>query len=187
MQVDEVRTHLQEVRLFSCPNNLIKRCVRLIYLPVAPMLDPTDKYKLEYAEVGNLRRHYSVVRSGLTTFCLTASLAAHASYISQEARPPFLEFVAIFMLVAALIACGVFSYRCERANLYLRELWRWLEGTSQNAPPRFDDFKAARREVLREMLWDSMNWALIAALLSIVGFVFFRWLYTSSKFDDCCR
>src|SRR5438552_15439325 len=102
------------------------------------MLDPKDKYKLEYAEVGNLRRHYSIVRSGLTTFCMTASLAAFASYISQTQRSTFLAFIGFFMLVAASIACGVFSYRCERANLYLLELWRWFDGTTHNAPVSFD-------------------------------------------------
>jgi len=131
------------------------------------MLDPTDKYKLEYAEVGNLRRHYSVVRSGLTTFCLTVSLSAFASYASQVARHPFLEFIGIFMLVIALIACGVFSYRCERANLYLREVWKWFEEPDRDAPAQFDNFKPAYRDILREMLWDEMNWMMIAAFLSI--------------------
>jgi hypothetical protein len=43
-------------------------------------------------------------------------------------------------LLAALVACLVLSYRCERANIYLRQLWQWLEGTSKNPPGRFDDF-----------------------------------------------
>jgi hypothetical protein len=133
------------------------------------MLDPKDKYKLEYAEVGNLRRHYSVVRSGLTTFCMTASLAALASYISQTPQHSFLAFVGIFMLVAASVACLVFSYRCERANLYLRELWRWFEDATPKAPPRFDDFDAPTRDLLRQMLRDEMNWVMVLALLAIVG------------------
>lgn len=131
------------------------------------MLDPTDKYKLEYAEVGNLRLHYSVVRSGLTTFCLTVSLSAFASYASQTVRHPFLEFIGIFMLLIALIACGVFSYRCERANLYLREVWEWFEGTTQDAPAQFDNFKPACGSILREMLWDEMNWMMLVAFLLI--------------------
>ena len=133
------------------------------------MLDPMDRYKLEYGEVCNLRRHYSVVRSGLTTFCLTASLAALASYISQASRPSFLAFVGIFMLVVALIACGVFSYRCERANLYLRDLWRWFEGTTLHPPARFDDFAPVRGEVRRQMFQDEMNWVMFLALLAITG------------------
>src|SRR5947209_7565563 len=100
------------------------------------MLDATDRYKLEYSEVGNLRRHYSAVRSGLTTFCLTAALVAFANYTSREPRPLFLAFVGGLMLFAASIACGIFSWRCERANLYMRELWHWFEGTRQDAPVR---------------------------------------------------
>ncbi|PYJ44277.1 MAG: hypothetical protein DME86_00660, partial [Verrucomicrobia bacterium] len=104
------------------------------------MLDLTEKYRLEYVEAANLRRHYSVLRSGLTTFCMTGALAAFAGYFSQTLRPSFLAFAGIFMLLAAAIAWVVFSYRFERANLYLRELWAWFDGTSQNTPARFDDF-----------------------------------------------
>jgi hypothetical protein len=134
------------------------------------MLDPTDKYKLEYAEVGNLRRHYSNVRSGLTTFCMTASVAALASYISHTPRSPFLAFVGLFMLVIALVTCLVFSYRTEKANVFLRELWRWLdEGDTQSrGPSRFDDFTAPSRVLVRQMLRDEMNWLMFAAFLTIV-------------------
>ena len=121
------------------------------------MLDTVDRYKLEYVEVANLRRHYSSVRSGLSTFCITVSLAALASYFSQASRPLFLAFVGGFMLLAALLACLIFSYRSERANLYLRELWYWFEGASKNPPGRFDDFCANRHDLIRQMLLDEMT------------------------------
>jgi hypothetical protein len=134
------------------------------------MLDPIDKYKLEYVETTNLRRHYSSVRSGLSTFCMTVSLASLASYFSQPSRPLFLVFVGVFMLLAALVACLVLSYRCERANIYLRELWWWFEGTSKSPPGRFDDFSPAnRRDLIRQMLLDEMNWVMFVALLAIGG------------------
>ena len=133
------------------------------------MLDLTEKYRLEYVEAANLRRHYSVLRSGLTTFCLTGALAAFAGYFSQTLRPSFLAFAGIFMLLAAAIAWVVFSYRFERANLYLRELWAWFDGTSQNTPARFDDFAATLHEVTTQMLRDKMTWVMLAALLVIGG------------------
>src|SRR4051812_25407137 len=108
------------------------------------MLEPTDRYKLEYSEVGNLRRHYSTVRSGLTTFCLTAALIAFANYVSHDPRPRFFAFVAGFMLIAALLTCFVFSWRSERANLYMRDVWSWFEGTHEDTPGRFDDFAPKR-------------------------------------------
>lgn len=133
------------------------------------MLDLNDRYKLEYAEVGNLRRHYSVVRSSLTTFCMTAALAAFGSYFSQTPRPSFLIYVGFFMLVAGSMACVAFSIRSERANLYMGELWTWFESDTQPAPTRFDDFAAGRCNVLREMLRDEMNWAMLVAFLAIGG------------------
>ena len=133
------------------------------------MLDLTEKYRLEYVEVTNLRRHYSVLRAGLSTFCMTASLAAFAGYFSQTLRPLFLAFVGIFMLLAAAIAWVVFSYRFEKATLYLRELWVWFDGTNQNAPPRFDDFAASLHEVTTQMLRDKMNWVMLAGFLVIAG------------------
>jgi hypothetical protein len=76
----------------------------------------------------------------------------------------------VFMLLAALVACLVLSYRCERANIYLRELWWWFEGTSKSPPGRFDDFSPANRRVLiRQMLLDEMNWVMFVALLAIGG------------------
>ena len=133
------------------------------------MLDLTEKYKLEYVEAVNLRRHYALLRSGLTTFCMTAALAAFACYFSQTSRPSFLAFAGIFMLLAASIAWAVFSYRYEKANLYLRELWAWFDGTSQNTPARFDDFAASLHEVITQMLRDRMSWVMLAALLVIAG------------------
>jgi len=133
------------------------------------MLDLTEKYRLEYAETVNLRRHYRVLRSGLTTFCMAASLAAFAGYFSQTLRPPFLAFAGFFMLLAAAISWVVFSYRFEKASLYLRELWVWFDGTTQNTPARFDDFAASLHEVTTQMLRDKMSWLMLAALLIIAG------------------
>ena len=135
--------------------------------PNSGMLDLVEKYRLEYVEAANLRRHYSVLRAGLTTFCITASLAAFAGYFSQTLRPLFLAFAGIFMLLAAAIAWVVFSYRFERATLYLRELWAWFDETSENTPTRFDDFAATLHQVTAQMLRDKMNWVMLAALVII--------------------
>jgi len=132
-------------------------------------LEPKDKYKLEYTEVGHLRRHYSTVRSGLTTFSMTASLAAFASYFSQAARPCYLVFIGFFMLAVAALACLVFSYRCEKANLYAALLWRWFGNEDQVLPPSFYDFRPGGRDVFREMRCDEMNWVMLVGALLISG------------------
>jgi hypothetical protein len=126
-------------------------------------LDPKEKYKLEYADVGHLRRHYSTVRATLTTFSMSASLAAFASYFKQDTRPCFLVFIGFFMLAAAAFACLVFSYRCEKANLYAAILWQWFGTQDQDAPPNFSEYRPKHCEVLCEMFRDEMN------LLTLVG------------------
>ena len=133
------------------------------------LIEPQEKYKAEYAEVGNLRRHYSTVRSALTTFSLTAALAALANSFSQSSRPSFLVFVGIFMLVAALLACFVFSYRSEKAELYLRDVWVWFDRTSAQPPPQFREFSPDIRPVISGMCRDEMNWALLLGVAVIVG------------------
>jgi len=134
-------------------------------------LEPKDKYKLEYAEVGNLRRHYSTVRASLTTFALTVSLAAFANYASSVQKAPYLIFVGVFMLLAAMLTCFVFSYRCERANLYSDHLWRWFAGEIKDEPSDFCNFSPNRREIVRQMVHDEMNWAIIGAVVLIPGFI----------------
>lgn len=138
-------------------------------------LSAVEKYKAEYAEVGNLRRHYSTVRSALTTFSLTVSFAAFSNYISQSTRPLFLVFVGIFMLLAALLACLVFSYRSEKADLYLREVWLWF-GTEIGEPPsQFRDFSPEVREIIKGMRRDEMNWVmLVAVVLTGAAFCYLR-------------
>lgn len=135
--------------------------------------DQKEKYKLEYAEVGHLRRHYSTVRSGLTTFSMTASLAAFASYFSQAVEHFYLAFVGLFMLVAAALACLAFSYRCEKTNLYAAVLWRWFGAEDQDGPPSFYQYKPTRIDVVREMFRDEMNWLMLISAILIAGVFFF--------------
>jgi hypothetical protein len=132
-------------------------------------LDPKEKCRLEYAEVGHLRRYYSTVRSGLTTFCMTVSLAAFASYFSQPARPRYPVFIGFFMPGVAVLACLVFLYRCEKANLYMALLWHWFDAEAQEGPASFYQHSPARGTVLREMCCDEMNWAMVVGALLIAG------------------
>ena len=132
-------------------------------------LDSKEKYKLEYTDVGHLRRHYSTVRSGRTTFSMTASLAAFASYFSQVARPCYLVFIGFFMLAVAALACLVFSCRCEKANLYTALLWRWFGAEDQDGPPSFYEYSRTCGDVLCEMCRDEMNWVMLVGALLITG------------------
>lgn len=77
------------------------------------------------------------------------------------------------MLIGAALACFVFSYRTEKANLYLRELWQLFDGQRDEICPQFGDFKPVRRAVINAMLTDEMNWALVIAA-AVIG-AFFCW------------
>jgi|WetSurMetagenome_2_1015567.scaffolds.fasta_scaffold704331_1 hypothetical protein len=132
-------------------------------------LEPKEKYKLEYAEVGHLRRHYSTVRSGLTMFCMTTSLAAFSSYIAQPARSFYLVFIGFFMLIVALLACLVFSYHCEKANLYAALLWRWFDGEERGELPGFCQYTPGCDQALRQMCRDEMNWLMLVGALTIAS------------------
>ncbi|MDD5260856.1 MAG: hypothetical protein PHD76_03310 [Methylacidiphilales bacterium] len=136
-------------------------------------LHPKEKYKLEYAEVGRLRQHYSTIRSSLTTFAMTSSLAAFAKFLSEAPRPLYLALIGWFMFVVAFIACFVFSYRTEKANLYAEILWRWFKSEKQSEPPSFLQYKEKRCDVVCQMLRDEMNWFMLVALLLIVVAAFY--------------
>ena len=73
------------------------------------------------------------------------------------------------MLVAALLACIVFSYRSEKAELYLRDVWVWFDRTSAQPPPQFREFSPDIRSVISGMCRDEMNWTLFFAVAAIVG------------------
>lgn len=83
-------------------------------------LDQKEKYKLEYAEVGHLRRHYSTVRSGLTTFSMTASLAAFASYFSQAVGPGYWRSsdFSCWLLLLWLVLC---FHIAARRRIFMRQ------------------------------------------------------------------
>src|SRR5262245_34599535 len=52
-------------------------------------LNDEARFKVEYKEVGDYIRHYSTVRSALTTFLLTAGVATFSAYYHQQQTSPF--------------------------------------------------------------------------------------------------
>jgi hypothetical protein len=106
---------------------------------------------------------------------MTASLAALASYISQVPKHWYLAFIGFFMLAVAALACIVFSYRCEKANLYLASLWRWFGAENHEPPSSFYEYSPKRKDLFREMCADEMNWVMVAGgLLIAVTFLLGR-------------
>lgn len=78
------------------------------------------------------------------------------------------------MLVAAALACLMFSYRCEKANLYAAVLWRWFDAEDQDGPPSFYQYRPTCSTVVREVCRDEMNWLMvISVVLMIAGVSYF--------------
>ena len=130
-------------------------------------LDPKEKYKLEYAEIGHLLRHYSTVRSSLTIFSLTVSLAALGNALLPSTTTGFPKFIGVFMFCVAGAFCFYFSWRCEIANQYSTILWDWFAKDDQAGPKQFINFRPLKRKVFIDMGKDPMNWLLCLALLIV--------------------
>jgi hypothetical protein len=136
-------------------------------------LSDEDRFRIEYAEVGSYIRHYSTVRSGLTSFLVTVGLAAFSTHFSLEKAEWFPFAAGCLLIASATVACLSFSYRTERCDLYLTELWRWsLEPEGAPYPVGFKSFKPGR-DVLRKMAGDQMNWLMIVGAFLILAFAAF--------------
>ena|ERR1700738_3763797 len=144
------------------------------------MLPPDDRFKIEYKEVADNIRHYSATRSALTSFLMTASLTAFATYLKPETpatRSPFLLVVGHLLLVMAALACWVFSHRTEKNHLYLSKIWNWSKQSSGDYPEGFKSFSPSLSKVLGKMAKDSTNWLMLIALAVILLALWFPNLF----------
>lgn len=140
--------------------------------PPPKLLDPLERFKVEYKEVGDYIRHYSNVRSALTTFLITVSLASFSAYFNKQQTSPFFLIVGHLLLVTATVVCLNFSCRTERSNLYQTKLWNFYVEGEGFEPEGFKSFKPAndplwRRKFIKKVLTDLMNWLLILVMLAI--------------------
>ena len=148
-----------------------------------------ERFKVEYKEVGDLIRHYSTVRSALTTFLLTVGVASFSAYYHKQQSSPFFIVTGHLFLFVSVAVCLVFSYRTERTSLYQTELWKWSKGddpyTDGNYPDGFKAYKPSSSTVLRRVLFkDKMN---IFLVLAIVGILISFWVVTATEADHFAR
>ena len=134
-------------------------------------MTPEERFKLDYKKQDDDVRHYSTTRSALTSFLMTVGLTLLAYYFSNS-YPRGLWFfpaVGFLILTAAILVCGVFSFRTEKSWLHQRALWEWAKANSSQYPK----IKSINpKEVWAEMAKDPMNYALIAVVIAI-GIFFF--------------
>ena len=138
-------------------------------------LEPKEKYMLEYSEIGELRRHYSTVRVGLSTFCMTVSLAAFMGYFAQPLNRGCVAFIGFVMLGLAALVCLLYSFYTEKTNLYAEQLWHWFGSETKDGLPRFNRYRPKFNDALLAMLRDEMNWVMLFVCATIVvGFYLFK-------------
>ena len=113
--------------------------------------------RMAYSEYGSQIRHFSTVRSALTTFLVTAGMTALAGYIDKQY--PFLYWAGLIFAAAAVIVCGWFSMLTEKHVLLYKGAWNQIKGAAPGGETTFG-----------RMAIDPMNWLLI---LAAAGFMWF--------------
>lgn len=127
-----------------------------------------ETFRLLYKEYGDQVRHFSTVRSALTTFLVTVSLAAFSAFFGKDPRHPFLIVAGFILLIAAVVACLTFSFRTEKAVLRYKEVWSYLKGEKPMDVEVLPMFQPKAFTVWRRVAKDPMNWLLLAASAAIV-------------------
>ncbi len=139
--------------------------------------DALDSLRAAYKEQGDLARHYSTVRSALTTFLLAAALAALSEFRKLDKPPSFLLAAGCLLLLAAFVVCMIFSYRTEKTILRYKKYWTGVSGERSPAVvlamswhQHADQTSAweLRSEIVCRMLCDPINWFLIVGIGTVV-------------------
>lgn len=125
-----------------------------------------------YTEYGNEIRHYSSVRTSLTTFLMTVSLTAFSTS-SASNHTPYLVAAGFIFSFAAIWAGLYFSFRSVRAIIRYKRL-RGLLGTVRDDSPDVKfDLELTAKEIRAKMWRDPMNWLLVVGDIALtLCFVF---------------
>jgi uncharacterized protein YukE len=130
-----------------------------------------EAIRVSYTEYGNQVRHFSTVRSALTTFLLTVSMTAFSAYFTPGKSHAFLAWVGGLFLFGAVVACFAFSYRTERELLRYRHMWQYLTGKKTMGGAHDFSCKPPISKVVPNMLRDPMNLLMIPAVILIIAVV----------------
>jgi hypothetical protein len=131
------------------------------------------RLKMEYQEVANLIRHYSTVRSALSSFLVSLGVGSFGFYfrVAKEQREPFIWIAGHLLILISFLVCLYFSYRTERAQIYSTRLWHWLSGKNITMPTGYKAFPDFPNGLWGRVGSDMMNYILIFG--GIVMAIFF--------------
>jgi hypothetical protein len=132
-----------------------------------------ENLRMAYKEYGDEMRHFSTVRSALTTFLVTVSLAAFSAYFNKSQSHPFLVAAALVFAAAAIAVCLEFSRRTSKAYLRRKRIWNHF-AMRQLVSMLDDPGYPPRSLTLGVMLQDATNYFLLIGLGLIVAAFFYR-------------
>ena len=139
--------------------------IKTVLAGVATVTD--ENLRIAYKEYSDEMRHFSTVRSALTTFLVTVSLAAFSAYFNKSQSHPFLVAAALVFALAAIAVCLEFSRRTSKA--YLRRKRIWNHFALRQLVAVLDDPQYPSKSVtLGAMLKDATNYFLLIGLGLIV-------------------
>jgi len=122
---------------------------------------------MAYKEYSDEMRHFSTVRSALTTFLVTVSLAAFSAYFNKSQSHPFLIAAALIFAVAAVAVCFEFSRRTSKAYLRRGRIWKHFTNAKPVTELEQKDYPGPG-QVVGKMLQDPTNYFLLIGLGLIV-------------------
>jgi len=142
------------------------------YKEIQPEKIQPETLRLVYKEYGDQIRHFSTVRSALTTFLLTVSLASFAAYFNVSQTHPFLIVAGVIFLLAAIFTCLTFSFRTEKAVIRFKEIWKYLNHDKPTSFNKIPIHNPTLTEIWGRVFWDQMNWLImIAAIVIALAFL----------------
>ncbi len=142
--------------------------------------------RMAYTEYGSQIRHYSTIRSALTTFLVTAGMTSFAGY--QDKKISFLFFAGLVFASAAILVCGWFSYKTERVVMRYKSEWNILRGVTtatSHGPLQKKIIANLKQSIAGRMVIDLMNWLLILAAGSFLWIALQDFPQPGPAADNC--
>jgi hypothetical protein len=127
-----------------------------------------ETFRLAYKEYGDQIRHFSAVRSALTTFLLTVALASFSAYFTSSPKQPFLVAAGFIFSLAAVAACVTFSFRTEKSVLRYKDMWAFLGGEKSMDLEILRIHESKSRTIWKKVGKDPLNWLLLAGVAGMI-------------------
>ena len=127
-----------------------------------------ETFRSAYKEYGDQIRHFSAVRSVLTTFLLTVAVAAFSAYLNSSQTQPFLIAAGVIFSLAAVTACVTFSFRTEKTVLRYKDMWAFLGGIKSMDLEIIPVHESKSGTIWKKVGMDPLNWLLLAGVAGII-------------------